>query len=669
MTPASEPVVPDQFGPNEVYERLGMGGMAQVHRAKKRGPAGFERSVALKRMLSHLAEDGSFVESFIREAKVVSLLVHPNIAQVYDFGRIGGIYYIAMELVPGFDLRKLLRYANRANEPIPLPVVLSILSELCDALEYAHTCKDEQGTQLNIVHRDISPSNMIVAPTGHLKVIDFGIAKASARQLHTESGQVKGKLGYMSPEAALGVSSGGVSDVFSMGVVAWELVTASPLFSARTDFETMRKIREAEIAPPSQHNPSCPPELDRLVLAALERDPQQRLPSAAAFRRGLDDIATRYGIHVSPRAVAEWIQQFIQPEDYVYRSSGRTPPPDSATAVQSSKGQLKRSDDEIALATEIWGEDAQTAGGAPAGPDFSVDVAGGAHVPTFSGLVLPDAAHVRISPSTAPGLAELQLTSPGRPQQQPPAQRAAAQISLPPVPEPERKRRGPIVVGALAFAAAAAGGVLILTSLHHSPEPPAAPGSAAIATAVVVPDAAPPVVAPQHDPDDERKPDAKPDDKADEPHAPSAPRPKHHASSPKHIAAAVPADAAVAEPPPPVDAAVVAKVTKPEPTPVVPEPPKTPARTPVVSASLMQKVSGELPTIRGDVDGDALVKMCIDASGAVTSVKVVRATAQMPPDLTRALQGWQYKPYLNKDGKAQPVCFALSLRVELKSGD
>jgi serine/threonine protein kinase len=240
VRPASEPVAPDEFGPYEVYERLGIGGMAQVHRAKKRGPAGFERSVALKRMLSHLAEDSSFVDSFIREAKVVSLLVHPNIAQVYDFGRIGGIYYIAMELVPGFDLRKLLRYANRANEPIPLPVVLSILIELCEALEYAHTCRDESGARLNIVHRDISPSNMILAASGHLKVIDFGIAKASARQLHTESGQVKGKLGYMSPESALGQSAGAVSDVFSMGVVAWELVTASPLFSARTDFETMR---------------------------------------------------------------------------------------------------------------------------------------------------------------------------------------------------------------------------------------------------------------------------------------------------------------------------------------------------------------------------------------------------------------------------------------------
>ncbi|MEO8553101.1 MAG: serine/threonine-protein kinase, partial [Kofleriaceae bacterium] len=342
-----------------MYERLGLGGMATVCRAKKRGPAGFERSVALKRMLSHLSEDQTFVESFIREAKVSSMLVHPNIAQVYDFGRINGTYYIAMELVPGFDLRKLLRYANRANESIPLPIVLSILGEMCDALEYAHTCHDEQGQPLRIVHRDISPSNIIVSHTGHTKLIDFGIAKANSRTLHTASGQVKGKLGYMSPEAALGMPIGPVSDVFSMGVVAWELVTASPLFSARTDFETMRKIREADVVKPSTHNPACPAELDQLILRALARDSTERLPSAAQFRRGLDEIAARAGIQVGTRAVGEWIRQYIQPDD-LSRYSGRAVPQEAETSIlrPSAKSRLQRSQDDIELAAEIWGDDA-----------------------------------------------------------------------------------------------------------------------------------------------------------------------------------------------------------------------------------------------------------------------------------------------------------------------
>ena len=394
MAGALDPREAENFGPYEVLERLGIGGMATVHRAKKRGPEGFEQTVALKRMLAHLAEDPSFVESFVREAKVASMLVHPNIAQVYDFGRIRGIYYIVMELVQGFDVRKLLRYASRANEAIPLPVVMTVLGELCDALDHAHNFVDEQGNRLDIVHRDISPSNLIVAQTGHLKVIDFGIAKASSRQLHTESGKVKGKLGYMSPEAALGLNSGPVSDMFSMGVVAWELITASPLFTTRTDMETMQRIREGTIAPPSHHNPFCPPELDQLILAALEREPRSRLSSAAAFRAGLDDICQRNGIATSARSVVEWVGKFAQPSDHWPRLSAREKPPtnreptppaaprtssvgDSTALIRGSRRpntpsrppQLRRSAEHVALASEIWGEDLSVA---PPGPDFSI---------------------------------------------------------------------------------------------------------------------------------------------------------------------------------------------------------------------------------------------------------------------------------------------------------
>jgi serine/threonine protein kinase len=711
VNPASEPVTPDEFGPYEVYERLGIGGMAQVHRAKKRGPAGFERSVALKRMLTHLAEDRSFVESFIREAKVVSMLVHPNIAQVYDFGRIAGIYYIAMELVAGFDLRKLLRYANRANEPIPLAVVLSILGEMCDALEYAHTCKDEDGQHLNIVHRDISPSNMIIAHTGHLKIIDFGIAKASSRQLHTESGQVKGKLGYMSPESALGMSSGAVSDVFSMGVVAWELVTASPLFSARTDFETMRKIREAEVAAPSRHNPTCPPELDRLVLAALERTTDRRLPSAGAFRKGLDQIAARYGVQVSARSVAEWILQFAQPDDYVgasSRTSGRTPPPEGATAIlrPSAKDRLQRSNDEIALATEIWGEDAQTLG-PPPGPDFSS--AEGA-VPTLSGLALPGAADVRFSASTAPGVSDLQLTAPGRPGGGTPRHRQPAEYAsfplppppqsqpgagasgtpqgyLPPQPQPApRKKVGFLALAVCAFISAALGGVLILKSMRGKPEAPVSgPGSqvamtasdAAVEHTAAVTPTVTPIVTPIVTPDaaTETGSDEVAADPPDtHPTAGHPTRPKHHGAAPKHehvVATAPPIDAAVAEPPPPEvkpDAAAQVAVTKPDPNPIVPEPPK-PTRTPVVLEATLTKTSGEVPTLRGDVAGDVAVKICIDGTGAVSSVKAVNPAVQPPADLTRALQRWRYQPFKNKEGTPSAACFVKAFHIEANSGD
>jgi serine/threonine protein kinase len=297
----------EEFGPYLVYERLGIGGMATVHRAKKRGIAGFERGVALKRMLPHLSEDEEFISSFVREAKLASLLIHPNIAQIYDFGQIGNVYFIAMEHVDGLDVNKLLRRNHRNHAPPPsINVTLSILCELCDALEYAHTFVDENGQPQCIVHRDVSPSNLIVTHTGHLKVIDFGIAKASLRSPHTESGRVKGKLGYMSSEAVVGGPVGPPSDVFSAGVVAYELLTAQPLFSARTDHETLRR-RDADIPPPSRKNPRIPASLDRVVLAALERDEGRRLQTAGGFRSALEQVAIEAGVRLSSSDVAQWL--------------------------------------------------------------------------------------------------------------------------------------------------------------------------------------------------------------------------------------------------------------------------------------------------------------------------------------------------------------------------
>jgi len=722
VNPATDPA-PEQFGPYEVYERLGMGGMATVYRAKKRGPAGFERSVALKRMLSHLAEDQSFVESFVREAKVASLLQHPNIAQIYDFGRISGTYYIAMELIAGFDVRKLLRYANRANEAIPLPVLLSILGELVDALDYAHTFVDEAGQPLHIVHRDVSPSNLIVAHTGHLKVIDFGIAKAHGRTLHTESGLVKGKLGYMSPEVALGMQVGPVSDIFSVGVVAWELATASPLFSARTDFETMRKIREEPIAPPSKLNPACPPKLDHVILAALQREPEHRLPSARLFRNMLDEIATESGAHISARAPAEWILKFVQPEDSWARaatsaagsasgslSRNKSPsgrmlplPPEPTTAVvkQSRPGatQLRRSPDDIRLASEIWGEDARTVEEQRPTPDFH------RHISTPLPTQMPSA--VRPPPVAEPApraskkplaiLAVLALIAAG----------LAVVLIM--------KQRNTTSTASLRFEIEPSGAQLTIAGNdigHTSPlDTKLPPGDYAMSVAldgykpytktitvrageaqtirvaldkeetVISIDEPPPQKPPKQVAASEPKPVEEPK-RVDEPKhtAPAEPKepkrtpkqtPKHE---PKHGTAKV--DKQVAEDDPPK--ADPPKVDPPKVDPPKVDPPKVepekpvevkPARTPGVAASAVTKLSGEVPTLRAKTaegSGDVLAKMCIDEQGKVSSVKIVKSNPEIAGQLQNALSSWRYKPYL-KDGKASPVCFPLSLRVVVKS--
>src|SRR3954465_2680605 len=223
----------EPFGPYLVYERLGVGGMATVHRALERGVEGFERVVALKRLLPHLAEDASFIKSFVREAKLASLLSHVNIVQIYELGRVGSEYFISMEYIDGRDIRRILRHARKVTGPPPINITVGMLLQLCDALDYAHTKSDEQGQPLLLVHRDVSPSNVLVTSAGHLKVIDFGIAKAQSSHLRTQTGRVKGKLAYMAPEAVAGKDLDSRSDLWAAGVILHELLTARPLFASK----------------------------------------------------------------------------------------------------------------------------------------------------------------------------------------------------------------------------------------------------------------------------------------------------------------------------------------------------------------------------------------------------------------------------------------------------
>src|SRR5215470_3526594 len=212
---AADPSAHEQFGPYLVYERLGLGGMATVHRALERGLDGFERVVALKRLLTHLAADASFIKSFVREAKLASLLNHVNIVQIFECGRVGAQYFISMEYIDGRDIRRILRHARKVTGPPPIHVTVGLLLQLCEALDYAHTRCDDEGTPLRLVHRDISPSNLLVTVAGHIKVIDFGIARAQSAQLRTQTGRVKGKLAYMAPEAIAGRELDARSDLFA----------------------------------------------------------------------------------------------------------------------------------------------------------------------------------------------------------------------------------------------------------------------------------------------------------------------------------------------------------------------------------------------------------------------------------------------------------------------
>jgi eukaryotic-like serine/threonine-protein kinase len=311
-------VAVERFGTYVVHESIGTGGMATVHRATIDLDGGGEREVALKRLHPELAEDRRFVDDLVREAKLAGRLSHPNIVRILDLGRIGPTYFIAMELVHGRSLLAMLRKALLQKRPAPIGVVLAIAAELLDALDYAHTA--EHG---GIVHRDLSPSNLLITDDGHLKIIDFGIARPIQARMPTGGNVVKGKLGYVAPEALRGDVLDGRADVFSAGIVMWELLACKRLFKARDPREMIAMIAETDVPPPSQLNADCPPELDEIVMCAATRAVEDRWQSAAAMRRALETVRRRHRDRAGARQVASWCQR-LRAESAVTGARGRT---------------------------------------------------------------------------------------------------------------------------------------------------------------------------------------------------------------------------------------------------------------------------------------------------------------------------------------------------------
>ncbi len=298
--------MPESFGPYVVYEQLGIGGMAEVHRAEQSGIEGFRKVVALKRMLPHLAQNAEMVRSFVREARLAAYLRHANVAQTYELGKVGDTYFIAMELIEGRNLREILRHCAQNRTIMPVAIALNVINQMCDALDYAHNLADHDGQPLGIIHRDVSPSNVIVTEGGIVKLIDFGIAKAELSGTQTMSGTIKGKFGYMAPEY-IGGTLDARADLFALGVIAHELLTNRPLFTTSDDIDTLHRVRSMEIDPPSRSNPKVPPEIDDIVMTALARDPEMRWQHATALRAALTTMTKRLGLEVMSTQVAFWL--------------------------------------------------------------------------------------------------------------------------------------------------------------------------------------------------------------------------------------------------------------------------------------------------------------------------------------------------------------------------
>lgn len=306
--------MPAQFGKYTLIRRLAVGGMAELYLALQRSVAGFEKLIVVKRVLPHLVTDESFIQMLLAEARIAATLNHPNIAHVYDVGEVDGQYYIAMEHVHGEDLRSLVRQMkSKGATSFPLENALAIVLGCCAGLAYAHEKRDLDGEPMGIVHRDVSPQNVVVTFTGDVKLVDFGIALVSSSEVEdTEGGQIKGKVPYMSPEQAKGDELDSRSDIFSLGIMLFELTTGRRLFRSKSEMETLRRIVEEEYPKPRELNPSLSPRLEEIILRSLEKDRDLRYGSAREMQADLEDYIRSEQLKVSSLSLGEWMQKLFE---------------------------------------------------------------------------------------------------------------------------------------------------------------------------------------------------------------------------------------------------------------------------------------------------------------------------------------------------------------------
>jgi len=299
----------DKIGRYTLLAKLAIGGMAEIWLARQTGLRGFEKLVVIKKISDAFTDEPEFVEMFLDEARIAAQLHHPHIVQLYDLGEQEGAYYIAMEYLPGEHLAAVARAGSRVKRPLPLAYAVRLIANAADGLGHAHTQAGLDGKPLNIVHRDVSPQNLIVTYDGSLKLVDFGIAKAANRVSRTSSGRFKGKAAYMSPEQARGIALDARSDLFSLGIVLFEAVTSSRLFHYEDPLAAFAVIAGTDPFPKArERNPQVPAALEALISKALERDPDQRFQSAKAFQSALEEWLRGQGDAPTTTDIAEYMR-------------------------------------------------------------------------------------------------------------------------------------------------------------------------------------------------------------------------------------------------------------------------------------------------------------------------------------------------------------------------
>jgi len=638
-----------------MLKHLASGGMADVVLGRSDGLEGFERHVVLKRIRPELARDQRFIRMFLDEARVAATLHHQHIVQVHDIGEAAGEYFIAMEYVHGEDVRRILSRASKHRSHVPLGYAVAIVAAAAAGLHYAHERCDSNKQPLGIVHRDVSPSNILVGYDGSIKVVDFGIATASAQQ-ETRTGSLKGKLSYMSPEQCKGEVLDRRSDVYALGVVLYELATTTRMIKGDNDYLVMEQIVAGRISPPRVRRPDLPPELSEIILRALATDRDRRYASADELRVALDQFASKTGLVASTSAIAAFMQQQFGKRPEPWLELDLEPP---ATGEELPVA----SDASMLMSSAGWSEL----------PPSDVEPRRTGSVPRATG-------------TQPPAIAALPTTS---------------AETRPPAPRRSRVPREAIIGGVL-FAGAMvwlATGVLRKTPDAVAPPPPVAvvraPAAAPIRETPPPPPAMPPIepAAPVVAARDVEATRPRKTHLATPTPAPPSPAIRAAAKPPIEVAPPAPKPerptrlAMVAAPTPPARGDTAA----PEPEhPVASPPPEAPPPTPVATpapaphappavtsqvvapAALdANRIAGERTILPDEMTMGAIgrsgnttlissYKVCVTAEGAVASVSQLKGTgfAAYDAKIASAIRSdWRYRPFL-VNGKATPVCTA-----------
>ncbi|RKG74192.1 serine/threonine protein kinase [Corallococcus sp. CA049B] len=305
-----------QLGKYQLVRKLASGGMAEVFLAKAAGPRGFEKTLVLKRILPHLAEDDAFVEMFLGEAQLAARLDHPNVVQIFDFGEVDGSYFLAMEYIDGPTLRRLIKRSTELKQPLPPGACAKMVAAAAEGLAFAHELSDpETGAPLGLVHRDISPENVLVSRQGAVKVVDFGIAKVAGQSHRTATGVVKGKVAYMPPEQLQAKAMDGRVDVYALGIVLYELLTGRRPFDATTDVSMMQAILFEPFVPAVERRPDLPEAMQRILERALAKDREHRYPDCRAFQADLERFVLSLGEPVGAYQIARLVAQMMEGVD------------------------------------------------------------------------------------------------------------------------------------------------------------------------------------------------------------------------------------------------------------------------------------------------------------------------------------------------------------------